>query len=130
LLLGCDLCVYLPSIILSDPFSFFSLSITCFTPRLIRILSSTFTFIEGYLNLFANVVDNFTHGVAIGGSYLVSLRLGILTTICILVHEVPHEMGDFVILLRNGFTRWQAAKAQFNRLLFVLLTELILRVLV
>ncbi|TPP62932.1 Zinc transporter ZIP13 [Fasciola gigantica] len=68
--------------------------------------------IEGYLNLLANVIDNFTHGVAIGGSYLVSLRLGILTTICILVHEIPHEMGDFVILLRNGFTRWQAAKAQ------------------
>ncbi|KAA0195269.1 Zinc transporter ZIP13 [Fasciolopsis buskii] len=68
--------------------------------------------VEGYLNLLANVIDNFTHGVAIGGSYLVSLRLGILTTICILVHEIPHEMGDFVILLRNGFTRWQAAKAQ------------------
>uniref|UniRef100_A0A3Q0KS68 Putative solute carrier family 39 (zinc transporter) n=1 Tax=Schistosoma mansoni TaxID=6183 RepID=A0A3Q0KS68_SCHMA len=68
--------------------------------------------VEGYLNLAANVIDNFTHGVAIAGSYLVSLRLGILTTTCILVHEVPHEMADFVILLRSGFSRWEAAKAQ------------------
>ncbi|KAH8877585.1 Zinc transporter ZIP13 [Schistosoma japonicum] len=68
--------------------------------------------VEGYLNLVANVIDNFTHGVAIAGSYLVSLRLGILTTTCILVHEVPHEMADFVILLRSGFSRWEAAKAQ------------------
>lgn len=69
--------------------------------------------VDGYLNLFANVIDNFAHGVAIGGSYLVSSRLGFLTTTCILVHEVPHEMADFVILLRSGFSRWQAAKAQF-----------------
>ncbi|CAH8535969.1 unnamed protein product [Heterobilharzia americana] len=68
--------------------------------------------VEGYLNLVANVIDNFTHGVAIAGSYLVSLRLGVLTTTCILVHEVPHEMADFVILLRSGFSRWEAAKAQ------------------
>uniref|UniRef100_A0A5K4EUQ4 Putative solute carrier family 39 (zinc transporter) n=1 Tax=Schistosoma mansoni TaxID=6183 RepID=A0A5K4EUQ4_SCHMA len=72
--------------------------------------------VEGYLNLAANVIDNFTHGVAIAGSYLVSLRLGILTTTCILVHEVPHEMADFVILLRSGFSRWEAAKAQLQHL--------------
>lgn len=68
--------------------------------------------IEGYLNLFLNVIDNFTHGVAIGASYLISLRLGILTTLCILIHEIPHEVSDFVILLRSGFTRWQAVKGQ------------------
>lgn len=68
--------------------------------------------ISGYLNLFANCVDNFTHGLAIAGSYLVSRKVGIITTIAILLHEIPHEVGDFAILLRAGFDRWKAAKAQ------------------
>ncbi|CAL8087013.1 unnamed protein product [Calicophoron daubneyi] len=68
--------------------------------------------VEGYLNLFLNIIDNFVHGMAIGGSYLVSCRFGVLTTICILVHEIPHEIGDFAILLRSGFTRREAAKGQ------------------
>ena len=68
--------------------------------------------ISGYLNLLANVVDNFTHGLAIGGSYHISVRLGHVTTLAILLHEVPHEISDFAILLRAGFDRWGAAKAQ------------------
>lgn len=68
--------------------------------------------ITGYLNLMANVIDNFTHGLAIGGSFLVSFRLGALTTFAILIHEIPHEVGDFAILLRSGFNRWDAARAQ------------------
>ncbi|XP_076279665.1 zinc transporter Zip99C [Lasioglossum baleicum] len=68
--------------------------------------------ITGYLNLMANIIDNFTHGLAIGGSFLVSLRLGLLTTFAILIHEIPHEVGDFAILLRSGFNRWDAARAQ------------------
>lgn len=65
--------------------------------------------IAGYLNLLANSIDNFTHGLAVGGSFLISLRLGFLTVFAILVHEIPHEVGDFAILLRSGFTRWNAA---------------------
>ncbi|XP_076177990.1 zinc transporter Zip99C isoform X2 [Ptiloglossa arizonensis] len=68
--------------------------------------------ITGYLNLIANIIDNFTHGLAVGGSFLVSLRLGALTTFAILIHEIPHEVGDFAILLRSGFNRWDAARAQ------------------
>ncbi|KAK4875371.1 hypothetical protein RN001_011793 [Aquatica leii] len=68
--------------------------------------------ITGYLNLLANSVDNFTHGLSVGGAFLVSLRLGCLTTFAILVHEVPHEVGDFAILLKSGFSRWDAAKGQ------------------
>ncbi|XP_024945064.1 zinc transporter ZIP13 homolog isoform X2 [Cephus cinctus] len=68
--------------------------------------------IIGYLNLMANCIDNFTHGLAVGGSFLVSFRLGALTTLAILVHEIPHEVGDFAILLKSGFNRWDAAKAQ------------------
>ena len=62
--------------------------------------------------MMANCIDNFTHGLAVGGSFLLSARVGALTTFAILIHEVPHEVGDFAILLRAGFSRWDAAKAQ------------------
>lgn len=68
--------------------------------------------ITGYLNLVSNTIDNFTHGLSLGGAFLVSLRLGLLTTFAILVHEIPHEVGDFAILLKSGFTRWNAAVFQ------------------
>lgn len=68
--------------------------------------------ISGYLNLVANTIDNFTHGLSLGGAFLVSPKLGLLTTFAILVHEIPHEVGDFAILLKSGFTRWHAAVFQ------------------
>ena len=58
--------------------------------------------ITGYLNLMANGIDNFTHGLAVAGSFLVSTRVGLLTTTAILLHEIPHEVADFAILLRAG----------------------------
>ncbi|XP_055457004.1 zinc transporter ZIP13 isoform X2 [Psammomys obesus] len=70
--------------------------------------------VSGYLNLLANTVDNFTHGLAVAASFLVSKKIGLLTTMAILLHEIPHEVGDFAILLRAGFDRWTAAKLQFS----------------
>lgn len=67
---------------------------------------------SGYLNLLANCIDNFTHGLAVSGSFLVSKKVGFLTTFAILLHEIPHEVGDFAILLRAGFDRWSAARMQ------------------
>ncbi|GIX73113.1 zinc transporter ZIP13 [Caerostris darwini] len=70
--------------------------------------------ITGYLNLMANSIDNFTHGLAVAGSFLVGIKMGMLTTFAILIHEIPHEIGDFAILLRSGFNPWNAAKAQIS----------------
>ncbi|TFK14979.1 mitotic checkpoint serine/threonine-protein kinase BUB1 beta [Platysternon megacephalum] len=70
--------------------------------------------ISGYLNLLANTIDNFTHGLAVAASFLVSRKVGLLTTMAILLHEIPHELGDFAILLRAGFDRWSAAKMQLS----------------
>ncbi|CAB3399878.1 unnamed protein product [Caenorhabditis bovis] len=65
-----------------------------------------------YMNLAANIVDNFAHGLAVGGSFLVSTKLGVMTTISILLHEIPHEISDFAILLRADYERADAIKAQ------------------
>ena len=70
--------------------------------------------VSGYLNLLANCIDNFSHGLAVGAAFLVSAKVGLVTTICILLHEIPHEVGDFAILLNSGFNRYEAAKAQFS----------------
>jgi len=67
----------------------------------------------GYLNLVANALDNFNHGLAVGAAFLVSTKVGFVTTGCILLHEIPHEVGDFAILIKSGFNRREAAKAQF-----------------
>ena len=68
--------------------------------------------ISGYLNLVANCTDNFTHGLAIATSYVANPAVGLLTTLAILCHEIPHEIGDFAILLNSGFNLREAAKAQ------------------
>lgn len=70
--------------------------------------------ITGYLNLVANCTDNFTHGLAIATSYVASPAVGLLTTLAILCHEIPHEIGDFAILLNSGFSLKEATKAQMT----------------
>ncbi|XP_054161097.1 zinc transporter ZIP13-like [Oppia nitens] len=70
--------------------------------------------ISGYLNLLANSLDNLTHGLAIGASFLVNTKTGLLTTLAIAIHEIPHEIGDFAILVKCGFTKWQAIRAQLS----------------
>jgi len=62
--------------------------------------------ITGYLNLLANCIDNFIHGLAVASSFLSSFRLGLTTVFAILEHEIPHEVGDFVILMNSGFSRY------------------------
>ncbi|XP_069888465.1 zinc transporter ZIP13 isoform X7 [Dipodomys merriami] len=47
--------------------------------------------VSGYLNLLANTIDNFTHGLAVAASFLVSKKIGLVTTMAILLHEIPHE---------------------------------------
>jgi len=81
--------------------------------------------IVGYLNLLANCTDNLLHGLAVGSSFLSSSRLGITTTAAILLHEIPHEFGDFAILLKSGFDRWEAARAQMSTALVGLLGALV-----
>ena len=66
----------------------------------------------GYVNLIVNSMDNFTHGLAVAGSFCVSNWAGITTTAAIVIHEIPHEIGDYAILIRSGFDTRQAIMSQ------------------
>jgi zinc transporter 7 len=61
--------------------------------------------VAGYLNLAADFLHNFTDGLAIGASYLAGNTVGYVTTFTILLHEVPHEIGDFAILVQSGCSK-------------------------
>lgn len=64
--------------------------------------------VAGYLNLAADFAHNFTDGLAIAASYLAGRNVGIVTTITVLFHEVPHEIGDFAILIQSGCPKRKA----------------------
>ena len=66
-----------------------------------------------YLVLLGDAIHNFIDGVAIALSFLVSIPLGIATTIAVVVHEVPQEVADFGVLIRGGFSRRRALWANF-----------------
>ncbi|XP_036371803.1 zinc transporter Slc39a7 [Megalops cyprinoides] len=68
--------------------------------------------VSGYLNLAADFTHNFTDGLAIGASFLVGPAVGAVTTLTILLHEVPHEIGDFAILVQSGCTKRKAMSLQ------------------
>jgi zinc and cadmium transporter len=58
--------------------------------------------------LIGDAFHNFGDGVVIAGAFLVDLHLGIVATLAVMAHEIPHEVGDFMILLNAGFTRTRA----------------------
>lgn len=61
-----------------------------------------------YLNLFGDGVHNFLDGMIIAASFMVNTEIGIVTTLVILFHEVPQELGDFGVLIYGGFSRIRA----------------------
>lgn len=70
-----------------------------------------------YMILAGDAVHNFIDGMIIAGSYLISVPVGIATTIAVFFHEIPQELGDFGSLLHGGLTR---AKAIFFNFLTAL----------
>lgn len=65
------------------------------------------------LVLFGDTIHNFIDGVAIAAAYIVDPRAGIVVAVATFLHEVPHEIGDFGVLLSAGWTRARAFTANF-----------------
>jgi zinc and cadmium transporter len=56
------------------------------------------------INLVGDAVHNFIDGLLIGASYMVSLPVGLATSLAIIFHEIPQEIGDFGVLIHAGFS--------------------------
>lgn len=69
--------------------------------------------LSAYLNLIADFTHNITDGLAISSSFYASPTLGATTTVAVFFHEIPHEVGDFALLIQSGFSKRKAMGAQF-----------------
>ena len=67
----------------------------------------------GKLILFSDGVHNLIDGIIIGVSFLVSIPLGIATTVAVILHEIPQEIGDFAVLLHAGYSKKRALFLNF-----------------
>jgi len=74
-----------------------------------------------YLALVGDSIHNFLDGAIMGVAYLTSIPLGVTTTLAVIAHEIPHELGDFTILLYGGFNRKKALVYNFLSALTALL---------
>ncbi|CAG8441463.1 13514_t:CDS:1 [Ambispora gerdemannii] len=74
---------------------------------------STSIKLSAYLNLIADATHNFTDGLAMAASFYTSPSIGATTTVAVFFHEIPHEIGDYAILIQSGFTKRYALLSQF-----------------
>ena len=65
------------------------------------------------VNIVGDGLHNFIDGVIIGASYAVNIGLGITTTLAVILHEIPQEIGDYGILIGGGLSRWRALLINF-----------------
>jgi len=63
---------------------------------------------SGALIVVGDTIHNFLDGILIAAAFLQSTQLGIITALAIVAHEIPQEVGDFVILLNSGYSKLKA----------------------
>jgi len=83
-----------------------------------------------YMNLLGDAVHNLLDGVVIVSAYALDISVGVATTIAILFHEIPQEMGDFGVLVHGGLSRKKALFFNFVTALTALLGALLTMVLI
>ncbi len=63
---------------------------------------------SGTMIMIGDTFHNFVDGVLIAGAFIVDVKLGIVTALAIIAHEIPQEVGDFLILLHSGYSKQKA----------------------
>lgn len=66
-----------------------------------------------YMNLFGDSFHNLLDGITIAVSFVVGTSIGLATTLAVIFHEIPQEIGDFGVLLHGGFTKQKALLYNF-----------------
>lgn len=89
------------------------------------VTSKTHIHPVAFMNLIGDGLHNLIDGMIIAGSYIASIPLGIATTIAVILHEIPQEIGDFGVLLHGGFKRTKALLFNFIFALFSVLGAVI-----
>ena len=62
----------------------------------------------GWSVLMGDSIHNFCDGIIIAAAFLADARLGVVTSLAIIAHEIPQEVGDYIVLLNAGFSRGRA----------------------
>lgn len=75
----------------------------------------------GIMNLFGDGIHNFIDGMIIAGSFLGGTSLGISTTLAVIFHEIPQEIGDFGVLVYSGYSKTKALIFNFISALMAVL---------
>jgi zinc and cadmium transporter len=78
-----------------------------------------------YMNLFGDAVHNLIDGLIVGGSYIASIPVGVSTTLAVIFHEIPQELGDFGVLIHGGFKKKKAVWFNFLTALTAILGAVI-----
>lgn len=63
---------------------------------------------SGAMIMIGDTFHNFVDGILIASAFMMDVKLGVVTAVAIIAHEIPQEIGDFLILIHSGFSKKQA----------------------
>nr|AKN21674.1 slc39a-9 [Schmidtea mediterranea] len=67
----------------------------------------------GYLALIVSCLENLFYGILMGTAFTLTGKIGLFTTLCVLIHEIPYELRDFVLLMHSGFDIYHTVLCQY-----------------